>query len=398
MIMSGTLTMFSGGFVWPIFAAYVRTEFSAPLQLVGLAVSGYFLLRMLTEFPIGVLSDTMGPKAPLIAGRIVAVFCAFVSFRTKSIGLLIFARIIWGIGDASFFCIGTSYVSKLFTSEKRGRALGVFQAVEMAGNLFGQALGGYFADRFGLRMNFLASGIMAVAALAMVTFIKGTPGRHFVGKLTSLIPSWGNMRRILNRTVIVICFINVVCMVIYNGLLGTIMPIFSTENLGFSLSQYAVLVSLTTVGNISGNLTGGILSDKFGRKKILLAGFIVGALAIFGITIFRSFLSLVFVLPFVGMFWGTVYGVVPAYIADTVAPEVRGVGIGIYRTFLDLGGLIGPVIVTTIAGSFGGMRGYLFSFYFCIILIIALIAMTATLKEKSHAGSGQTSAGANSGD
>ncbi len=202
MIMSGILTMFSGGFVWPIFASYVRTEFSAPLQLVGLAVSGYFLLRMLTEFPIGVLSDTMGPKAPLIAGRILAVFGAFVSFQTKSIGILIFARVIWGIGDASFFCIGTSYVSKLFASEKRGRALGVFQAAEMA-----------------------------VSALAMVTLIKGRTGKPFGDKISSLMPSWGKIRRILNKTVVVICFVNLVSMVIMNGLLGTILPIFATENL-----------------------------------------------------------------------------------------------------------------------------------------------------------------------
>ena len=103
MIASGTLTMFSGGFVWPIFAAYVRTEFSAPLQLVGIAVSGYFLLRMIAEFPLGAISDRLGPKRLLVAGRVLAVFSAFVCFQTHNVGLLIFARMVWGIGDASFF-------------------------------------------------------------------------------------------------------------------------------------------------------------------------------------------------------------------------------------------------------------------------------------------------------
>ena len=143
MIISGTLTMFAGGFVWPIFAPYIRSEFTAPLQLVGLAVSGYFLLRMFSEFPIGVLSDRIGPKMPLIVGRVLAVLGAFICYKTTNIWMLIFARIIWGMGDASFFCIGMSYVSKLFTSERRGRALGVFQAVEMIGSFLGQTIGGY---------------------------------------------------------------------------------------------------------------------------------------------------------------------------------------------------------------------------------------------------------------
>jgi MFS family permease len=95
MIASGTLTMLAGGFVWPIFAPYIRSEFTAPLQLVGLAVSSYFLLRMFSEFPIGVLSDRIGPKMPLIMGRVLAVIGAFICFKTTSIGMLIFARIIW---------------------------------------------------------------------------------------------------------------------------------------------------------------------------------------------------------------------------------------------------------------------------------------------------------------
>lgn len=93
--------MFAGGFVWPIFAAYVRTEFTAPLQLVGLAVSGYFLLRMFTEFPIGVIGDKIGPKLPLIAGRVLAVIGAFICYKTTSIWMLIFARIIWGTPASS---------------------------------------------------------------------------------------------------------------------------------------------------------------------------------------------------------------------------------------------------------------------------------------------------------
>ncbi|MBN1687086.1 MAG: MFS transporter [Spirochaetales bacterium] len=382
MVMSGILTMFSGGFIWPIFAAYVRTEFNASLHLVGLAVSGYFLLRMLTEFPIGVLSDRTGPKMPLIAGRVLSVIGAFVSFQTKNVGVLIVARIVWGIGDASFFCIGTSYVSKLFSSEKRGRALGTFQAVEMIGNLLGQALGGYFADRYGLRMNFLASAIMTVTALVMVTFIKGTAQGPFKGSIASLMPSWGTIRQVMNRTVVVICLVNVVCMMINNGLLGTIMPIFSTENIGLSLSQYSLMVSLSTIGNITGNLVGGVLSDKVGRKKILIAGFVIGVLAISGLSVFRTLPTLLFAMFLMGMFWGTVYGAAPAYIADMVAPEIRGIGIGIYRTFFDLGGLIGPVIMSGIVGLFGGERGYLFSFYFCIILVVGLIALSMMLKEK----------------
>lgn len=381
MVISGTLSMFAGGFVWPVFAPYVRAEFTAPLYLVGFATSGYFLLRMFSEFPIGVLSDRMGPKIPLIFGRILPVIGAFVCYKTSNIWMLIFARIIWGMGDASFFCIGMSYVSKLFTSEKRGRALGFFQAVEMIGSFMGQTLGGYAAALYGARINFLLTTVMSIIALGSVLLIKGNGAKIMPSKNISFIPTREEMIKVLNKTVIVACIINFVGMMINNGLLGTILPIYVTENVGLPLERYAWLVSASTVGSVSGNLIGGALSDKIGRKKMLIIGFIIGAGAIFGLTLFTGFTPLMVMMLFKGVFWGIVYGVVPAYIADAVPDEVRGIGIGTFRTFMDMGGLVGPVIMTGIVASFGEAQGYMYSFYFGTITILALIGLTMTLKD-----------------
>jgi len=381
MIISGTLTMFAGGFVWPIFAPYLRTEFTAPLQLVGFAVSGYFLLRMLGEFPIGVLSDKIGPRYPLVAGRILAVIGAFICYRTTSIWMLIFARVIWGLGDASFFCIGMTYVSKLFTSEKRGRALGVFQAVELIGSFLGQTIGGYVAGLYGARINFLATTIMAVIALASVTLIKGDGSTIPTKARASLLPSRAEMKKVLNRTVIVACIINLVCMMNNNGIQGTILPIYITETIGLDLTLYAFLVSASTVGSVTGNLLGGTLSDKMGRKKVLQAGFITGVIALAGITLFTGFYPLLLMMFLNGIFWGIVYGVVPAYIADAVPDEVRGIGIGTFRTFMDMGGLIGPMAMSMLAEYVGGTQGYLYTFYFGIVMVLGLIVLTSTLKD-----------------
>ncbi|MBT3285136.1 MFS transporter [Candidatus Bathyarchaeota archaeon] len=382
MVISGTLTMFAGGFIWPIFAPFVRTEFTASLQLVGFAVSGYFLLRMFTEFPIGVLSDRMGPRLPLIVGRVFAVIGAYLCYRTTNIWMLIVARMIWGMGDASFFCIGMSYVSRLFPAEKRGRAMGIFQAVEMVGSFMGQTIGGYVAAVYGPRLNFLLTTIVAVIALISVTMIRGNNSTMKISnKKVSLIPTREEMKKVLSKTLIVACIINLVTMMINSGLLGTILPIYATENLGLPLTQYALLVSASTIGSISGNLIGGALSDKMGRKKILLIGFAIGALSIFGITIFPSFIPLLVMMFFKGIFWGIVYGVVPAYIADAVPDEVRGIGIGTFRTFMDLGGLVGPMVMTSIVAGFGGAQGYVYSFYFGVATIIALIGLTMTLKD-----------------
>jgi MFS family permease len=86
---------------------------------------------------------------------------------------------------------------------------------------------------------------------------------------------------------------------------------------------------------------------------------------------------------FNGIFWGVVYGVAPAYIADAVPSEVRGIGIGTFRTFMDMGGLIGPIIMSKLAETVGGTQGIKYTFYSGAIMLAGLIVLTSTIREVS---------------
>jgi len=382
MIVCGTITMFSGGIIFPIFAPFVRDQFSAPLLIVGLAASGYFMFRMFTEFPVGTLSDKFGPKMPMVVGRIFAIIGAITCYLTNDIWVLILARGIWGIGDASFFCIGMSYVASLYPPEKRGRALGFFQAVESIGSFFGQSLGGLMASYLGLRINFLVSMILGIPTLLIVLKIKGAGIMEKSKGKTSLHISREEFHQVLNRIVIAACLITLLSMIINNGVTSTILPIYVTEVLGLSLAEYGFMVASSTVGSVIGNLIGGYLSDWIGRRKTLATGLIIGALSL---GIFPFPVSSIQFIPIMfakGLFWGILYGTTPAFVADAVPEKARGMGIGAYRTFLDLGGLIGPVIMSGIVELSDGTQGYSIAFLTGMTMLIISLILVIMLKEK----------------
>ena len=381
MIIGGTLTMFAGGIVQPVFAQFVSWEFSAPIFLVGLAVSGYFVVRMMAEFPIGLLSDKIPLRKILIAGRFFGIAGALTCYLTNDIWILIVARALWGLGDASFFCIGMTYVGSLYPNRSRGRYLGIFQAVELMGSFLGQTAGGFLASAIGIRLDFLFSTAVGISALGVVLLVRGSGQQINPSRLSSLLPSRAVFGRLLNKTLVACCLINFVCMTMNNGLMGTLMPLYATGQLAFSLAGYGVLVSLSTVGNVFGSFFGGTLSDRLGRRKVLAGGFVIGALSLMGLALTLSFEAMLPLMFLNGLFWGIVYGVTPAFIADSVPGEYRGMAIGTYRTFFDFGGVVGPILYSSLLTFVVPPFGYVVAFYIGAATLIFNLLLVLQLEK-----------------
>jgi MFS family permease len=162
LIVTGMVTMFLVGISSPIIPLYAK-QFTSDLILVGLTVSGYFAVRMLFEIPFGSLSDRMGPRKPLMIGRVLSIGGVVLSFLASDPVHLILARALWGIGDAAFFCISTAYIASVFPSQSRGKALGAFVSVETIGSFLGQSFAGFAALALGYRGIFLASIPLSLA-------------------------------------------------------------------------------------------------------------------------------------------------------------------------------------------------------------------------------------------
>ncbi len=382
LTIAGTVTMLSGGMSFPIFAPYVSREFTAPIVLVGLAVSGYFVLRMFTELPFGAISDKIGPRKPLLLGRVLATLGAFMSWVATDVYQLIVARALWGVGDAAFFCISIAYVASLFSGNERGKAIGTFQAVEMIGSFAGQSMGGIIATAIGIRNIFLLNSVLGVVALALVMPIGGQKGSSGVLSVRSIFPSRTMMRSVINSTVLIACLMNFSVVFRNNGIISTLLPIYYTTELDFTLAEYSLLMASSTAGAAIGTVSGGALSDRFERKKVIALGFGLGIIATSLLGMVTQLILLFPVMALNGFFWGIIYSVTPALVADSVPETVRGAAVGTYRTFFDFGGLVGPVAMSVVAQLAGLPYGYFVSFYLGAALMLANLPLATLLKAK----------------
>jgi len=144
--------------------------------------------------------------------------------------------------------------------------------------------------------------------------------------------------------------------------------------------MYGLLIAFGTVGSTIGNFFGGWLSDKMGRVRIILLGILLLTLGTYLLSAFTTFTLLAMIMVLQGYAWGSMYSVTPVLIVDSVPRELRGVAVGTYRTFFDLGGLLGPILMSLVAD----VLGFLASFYVGTAMMLSNIALIPFLQKTPH--------------
>lgn len=121
----------------------------------------------------GWIGDTYGQKMILVAGALFLIIGSLLVVFSPFFWVLVFGLFFKGLAGAAVSPIGNSYAGKLFTGEKRGKALGVFAASLTIGALFGPLISGAFVDGLGWISTFWLTAIFGLVAL--VLFAVGIP-------------------------------------------------------------------------------------------------------------------------------------------------------------------------------------------------------------------------------
>jgi MFS family permease len=361
------------------FLPILALELDPSGMMVGYVVSAWFLTRVFIELPSGVISDRIGRRRLLIFGIALSSVGSLLCAIANSIYLLIVGRGLWGFGAALFFLNNTAILIDLFKSKRRGRALGTFQGIQFVGSLIGAPIGAFFASLIGYSSVFyITFGILCLSLILAFT----SKELKEVGASSSSSNSQPSIRKalasLLDRNILVICVICFSRMFIITGAMSTVFPLYLFETLGFNVSVIGVITAARTGGFIVATIASGYLSDRFGRKIVILAGLLIEIPCLYIYTVTQSFglITVVGILDGVGA--GLVSATLIVLLSEIVKPEFRGVSIGLYRTFLDIGGIAGPIVFIIIATQFG----IYLSFYIGAVILALMVCLTVLIKRK----------------
>ncbi|HAT1611562.1 TPA: MFS transporter [Raoultella planticola] len=360
----------------------LEKEFGLSGTQLGLMNSVFYFSYALLQVPAGILGDKIGKKKVLIPGFLLFGAFTAVTGWAKSWSTLLFARVVTGAGEGTYY--GPQYGLSSEQIPKKYRSLG--SAIINSGMAFGIALGLMasswlvYDQGYSWRTPFFVMSIPTLlTGLAIWLFVKEKKRQPVeAGGVAKPKSKFTDLFK--NRNLLLV-YLMVFCSLFGFFVILTWLPYYLQSERGIAGSETGFITSLVAWISIPGALLFSSLSDRLGKRKPLILVLVPVAIL--------SMLSIIWMPNMTGVIVALcVYGLVGklaldpvlvALVADSVDENNYSSAFGLFNFI----GMSSSILAPVIAGAARDMTGSLASSFYvsAALLVVGLIGMLF-LKEK----------------
>jgi MFS family permease len=346
-----------------ILPAMAEQEFQLAARTAVLSFIVVFgVAKALTNYGAGRLSDGVGRKHVLVAGWLVAVPVPFLLMWAPSWNWILFANLLLGISQGLTWSTTVIMKIDLVGSRQRGLAMGLNEFAGYVAVALSALATGWIAARYGLRPQPFYLGVVFVAVgFALSAVLVRDTGHHVSHEsaLVGTLPRDGmpTPREVFWRTTLFDRNLSGVSQAglvnnLNDGMAWGLFPLVFAAA-GMNLAQVGLLAALYPATWGVSQLVTGALSDRTGRKPLIVWGMWVQAVGIAVVTVVDAFAGFVMGAVLLGIGTAMVYPTLLAAIGDVAHPSWRSSAVGVYRFWRDLGYAIGALLAGVTADAFG---------------------------------------------
>jgi MFS family permease len=315
------------------------------------------LTKAVTNLVAGALADRIGRRPVLIAGWVVGLPVPFLLIAAPAWSWVVFANILLGVNQGLTWSTTVLMKIDLVGPRRRGLALGLNEASGYLAVAVTAFLTGLIAESAGLRPApfFLGIAIVGLGLGASVLFVRETRGHAELEGASSDAASqpgrswlWLFWRSTVGDRSLSAASQAGLVNNLNDALAWGLLPIVQA-GAGLSLAEIGLLAGAYPATWGVAQIATGALSDRIGRKRLIVAGMLVQGAAIAGIAATTGFAPWLLCAVLLGLGTAMVYPTLIAVVADIARPSERGAVTGIYRFWRDLGFAVGAVLVGTVA-------------------------------------------------
>lgn len=361
--------------VLPLFALYL----GAGPEVIGFVVGISTVTGIFFKLPSGALSDIIGRKKTMLMGLLVFALMPFAYLAVKDYYLLIVVRFIHGLATSIYGPVSMAVVADI-AGGKKGEMLSWFSSVTIIGNLLGAPAGGFIlhglsGDAGPAAGNFytayLISGISGMMSLILALGLlreKETVERG-AGLTESARRFISGIKEVLSDRRIVITSNMEGVQNMAMGALEAFLPVYAVTVAGLNAFQAGLLWGVQVFVTILSKPVMGKISDRYGRKPIIIAGMFLCAVSFGSIPVLKGFYPLLLAAVLFGFGEAFVTSSSAALVADMCKEKHFGTAMGTFGTIFDIGHASGPILAGILIAHFD----YLYAFWIISIILICSV-------------------------
>jgi len=331
-------------------------------------IVSFGIVKALANFFAGSLSDRIGRKRVLVAGWLIGVPVPLLILWAPSWAWIVVANVFLGINQALCWSMTVNMKIDIVGPARRGFALGLNESAGYGAVGLVTLLSGYLAATYGLRHGPFTVGIAfpVVGLLLSIFFVRETHGhvrleakqqqpeitrspatREAHPSLVHVfaLTSWRNQDLFACSQAGLVNNLN-------DGLAWGLLPIFFTHA-GLGVERVAVIAAAYPLSWGVLQLGTGALSDRWGRRPLIVAGMALQALALWAIVLVHGEGLWIGTALVLGLGTALVYPTLIAAVSDVAIPTWRASVVGVYRLWRDLGYAVGALLSGVVADLAG---------------------------------------------
>jgi predicted MFS family arabinose efflux permease len=334
----------------------IRVEIGASYSQISIFVACLGIVRILFAFPSGFLADRFDRKKILLLSGFLSVSGLLILSFSRTIFHLIVSRIL--IGTGSIICTVTILVvlAQIASPNAKGAMMSMNNVVHGAGGIVSSALVGILTGWYNWRIPFFViAGLILLSLITMaVAFSEERPNYKNAQELERM-ETKSSLRRNDRGGILDLGPVFAISLFVFfyrSSFRHTLIPFYGKDVLHVDVVALGFYISLMGCIAMVSIFIFGFLSDRYGRKAVLISGISFSTIAIMVLFLPRELNPLLVACIFVGA--GAAINSMPnVLISDAAPPGSLGRMMGINRMFADSGYFLGAIIVGSLLDLFG---------------------------------------------
>lgn len=361
--------------ILPIFAIYASTLPDKPSGLmVGLALGAYGLTQALLQLPFGMASDKYGRKPMIYIGLGIFAVGSMVAALAMNIEGVIIGRAIQGAGAVS--AVVTALVADLTRDEHRTKAMATIGGTIGIAFAFSLVAGPILNEWMGVPGIFFLTGILTLAAIAVVKFVVPDPVHSHYHSDASAAPA--KLKDVLKNPQLLRLNYGIFALHAAQMAMFVVVPFAINQTSDMDVNQHWKIYLPVVLAAFVLMVPAIIYAEKQSKmKQVFVAAVAVMLLAqiMFAVSILY-FWGIVASLTIYFIAFNLLEASLPSLISKIAPAAAKGTAMGVYNTSQSLGIFVGGAV----GGYLSHVYGFASVFIFCGVMMVLWLLFASSMQ------------------